>query len=596
MATKTIELSKSASSGNYIQAKIVCYSSANHDTNKSDVTCKLYVRKGHYSTTLTVPTSGTWSYSMSINGKAFSGTVSKDVLLDWVLVATESVSGIAHNDDGTKSIAISGSVTAPAGTTLSGHRSSGGGTAEMDTIPRASTIESVGDVILGNACNVKWTPASASFRYKLRFAFGNWSYTTEAIHPNKTTSYSYTGYTIPVEPANQIPYDRSGVMMVVLYTYSDSGATIQVGSTDAKTFTVTVPDNSITKPTVSMSLSPVHSLPATFEGIFVQGLSRVKATLESETQYSYIQHHGMTVEGRSYGLADGYTSGFISGYGSINVVGYAVDTRGYVRNTEESINVIPYTKPKIQNVSVERCDEDGNLMDSGTYLKISAKRSYSYVSVDGVQKNFCCIRYRYKTKVASAWSEWVNILEGDNLSTDEVTTDAILGTILVTSTYLVQVQAVDTIGMESTVTITVPTDSVYMHRSGPMNSMGLGKYAEESNMLDTAWSIKTERGLNVGENATIGGRMSAADIGRIGYFRNLDFNTLTLHTGYYVDGYSPSVVGCSNYPVDVTGMLTVIAYDGVFAYQTYTTYDGYIYTRSYYTGSGWTNWKKVQFV
>ena len=41
MATKTITLSKSASSDSYIQAKIVCYSSPNYDTNKSDVTCKL---------------------------------------------------------------------------------------------------------------------------------------------------------------------------------------------------------------------------------------------------------------------------------------------------------------------------------------------------------------------------------------------------------------------------------------------------------------------------------------------------------------------------------------------------------------------------
>ena len=493
MANKTIDLNRSAASGSYIIGKIVCDATADYNLNNSDVTCRIYVRKANDSTLLTIPTGGTWAYSMSVGGKNFSGTVSKDVLLDWVLLATVSVSDIAHNDDGTKSISVSGSVTGPSGTNFAGHKTNGSGTFTLDTVPRASTIASVGNVTLGNACNVTWTPASASFRYKLRFAFGNWGYTTEVIHPNKTSSYTYTGYTIPESVANQIPYDRSGVMMVVLYTYSDSGATSQVGSTDAKTFTVTVPDNSITKPAVSMSLSAVHSLGTAFDGVYIQGLSRVKAALESETQYSYIREHSMSVEGKSYGSSEGYTSEFLSGYGSINVVGYAVDTRGYTGYTEKSINVIPYTKPKIQNVSVERCDEGGNLMDSGTYLKISAKRSYSYVLADGVQKNFCCIRYRYKTKTASSWSEWVNILESDNLSTDEVTTNAIVGTILVTATYLVQVQAFDTIGMESTVTITVPTDSVYMHRNGPMNSMGLGKYAEEPNMLDTAWNINTAK-------------------------------------------------------------------------------------------------------
>lgn len=594
MATKTIELSKSASSSNYIQAKIVCYSSANHDTNKSDVTCKLYVRKGHYSTTLTVPTSGTWSYSMSINGKAFSGTVSKDVLLDWVLVATESVNGIAHNDDGTKSIAISGSVTAPAGTTLSGHRSSGSGTAAMDTVPRASSITSASDVTLGNSCSVKWVPASASFRYKLKFTLGNWSHTTAVIHPNKTSAYTYTGYPIPMEVANQIPNAYTGMVTVTLYTYSDSEGTSLVGS-DSDEFKITAPSS--IKPVVSMTVSPVHSLPAAFDGIFVQGLSKVKASMSAETLYgASVRYYDVAVEGKTYGLETSYTSDFLTGYGKVDVVGHAVDSRSYGGYVWKEINIVPYTKPKIQNVSVERCDEDGNLMDSGTYLKISAKRSYSYVLADGVQKNFCCIRFRHKTKVASSWSEWVSILDGDDLSADEVTTDAMLGTILVTSTYLVQVQVVDTIGMESTATITVPTDSVYMHRSGAMNSMGLGKYAEKSNTLDTAWSINTEGGLTVAGNSIIGGTVSAADIGRIGYYRNLDFNTLTKHTGYYVDSSAPAGVGCSNYPVNVTGMLSVIAYGGAFAYQTYRTYDGDIYTRSYYSGTGWTDWKQVQLV
>ena len=165
MATKTITLSKSASSGNYIQAKIVCSSSADYDTNKSNVTCKLYVRKDNDSMTLTIPTSGTWSYNLTINGKAFSGTVSKDVLLDWVLIATESVSGISHNSDGTKTITISGSVTAPSGTTLAGHKSSGSGSAEMDTVPRASSIDSVSCATkyFNGKLTYKYTPQSASF-------------------------------------------------------------------------------------------------------------------------------------------------------------------------------------------------------------------------------------------------------------------------------------------------------------------------------------------------------------------------------------------------------------------------------------------------
>ena len=496
MANKTIELNRSASSGTYIIGKIVCDATADNEKNNSDVTCRIYVRKDNDSTLLTIKTGGTWTYNMTINGKVFSGSVSKDVLLDWVLLATVSVSDIAHNDDGTKSIAVSGWVTAPSTSVVAGHKTSGSGTFALDTVPRASTITSVAAVTLGEKCSVKWTPASASFRYKLKFSMGNWSYTTDAIHPNRKTQYTYDGYVIPMDAACQIPNSYTGTMTVTLYTYSDAAATKQVGIADSETFSILVPTS--TKPTVSMGLSPVHSLDTEFDGIYIQGLTKVKATLEAEGQCdATIRYYDMTVEGKTYGSDTDYTSEYLSGYGMVHVVGHAVDSRSYGGYTDEYINVIPYTRPKVQNVSVERCDEDGNLMDSGTFLKISAKRAYSHVLADDVQKNFCCIRYRYKTREASSWSDWVDILEAEDLSTDEVTTDALLGTVLVTATYLVQVQAVDTIGMESTVTITVPTDRVFMHRTP--NSMGLGKYCEGENLLDVAWNVHFHGDVLIGE-------------------------------------------------------------------------------------------------
>ena len=90
--------------------------------------------------------------------------------------------------------------------------------------------------------------------------------------------------------------------------------------------------------------------------------------------------------------------------------------------------------------------------------------------------------------------------------------------------------------------------------------------------------------------------MSASDIGRIGDYQDLDFDTLNKQTGYYIGAYAPSTVNCKNYPVNETGVLLVIAHNGVFAYQTYQAYNGSIYVRSYYQGSGWRAWKQLQFV
>lgn len=489
MANKTIELNRSASSGSYIIGKIVCDATADYSLNNSDVTCRIYVHKGNDSTLLTIPTGGTWTYSMTINGKVFSGTVSKDVLLDWVLLATVSVSDIAHNDDGTKSIAISGSITAPSGTNFSGHKTSGSGTFTLDTVPRASTIASAGNVTLGNACNVKWTPASASFRYKLKFTMGNWSYTTGAIHPNQKSLYTYDDYAIPLVAASQIPNSKTGTMTVTLYTYSDAAATKQVGSTGSKTFTVTVPDNDSTRPAVSMTLAPVSSLPSAFDGLYIQGKSKVIATLSAGGQYeATIKSYSMKVDGISHGSNDGYTSDFLSTYGTKTVYGYAIDSRGITGSIFKNITVIAYSKPKITVSICGRCDASGNLTDNGTYLKIKATRSYSTVISGGAQKNFCLIRYRYKAASATSYSAWTTILARDNLATNQVETGALLGGVLAVDTsYLVQVQAIDDIGEYADTTFSISTDKVYMHRT--KNSIGLGKYSERENAVDSAWDV-----------------------------------------------------------------------------------------------------------
>lgn len=522
MANKTIELNKSASSGTYIIGKIVCDATADNTLNNSDVTCRIYVRKDNDSLLLTVPTSGTWAYSMTINGNAFSGTVKKDVLLDWVLLATVSVSDIAHNDDGTKSISISGYVTPPSTSVVVGHKTSGSGTFTLDTVPRASAIASANDVTLSNMFNVKWTPASTSFRYRLNFTLGAWSYTTDAIHPNTKSLYTFSGYGFPVNAADQIPNGRTGIVTVNLYTYSDAAATRQVGSASSKTFTVTVPDDGTTKPDVSMTLVPVSSLPSAFDGLYIQGKSKVKAELSATGQYgATIESYSMKVDGISHGAGDGYTSDYLSDYGSKTVYAYATDSRDITGSTFRNITVIPYSNPKLLSVSgersviVARCDKDGNINESGTYLKIKAKRSFSPVVSGGVQKNFCKIQYRHK-RDGGAYSEWVTILDADS-SGDEVITGALLGgTLDATASYLVDVRAIDDIGSQAPTTFTIPTDKIYCHKNGPLNSFGFGAYVEEENTFLTGDDItlkargkmETKSFMLLEQEITVGGDLN----------------------------------------------------------------------------------------
>lgn len=365
-------------------------------------------------------------------------------------------------------------------------------------IAGASAITSASAVTLGNACAVKWTPLAKTLYFKLVFTLGDTTKTVKGIAPETTSAYTYTGYTLPLALASEITAAKTGTMTVTLTTHTASSCTSsnQVGDASSKTFTVTVPSNSSTQPMVSMSLAPVSSLGSAFSGLYIQGKSKVKATLSATGKYdATISSYSMKVGGTTYDSGDSYTSGYLSTSGTNAVYGYAKDSRGITGSASKDITVIAYSKPQIKAVSGEsavvaaRCDSGGNLSDSGTYLKIKAKRSYSKVVSGSKQYNYCKIQYRYKLESASSYSSWVQIL-ATTANSDEIVTGALLsGGLAVESTYMVQVRAIDDIGEYALVTIMVPSDKVYMHRDGARNSLAIGKYIEDDNTVDIAEDI-----------------------------------------------------------------------------------------------------------
>lgn len=438
-----------------------------------------------------------WYYAQNIKAIIAGETVFNDYtnpsggdqlkLYNGTTVATGTYT-FTHDSNGEKSF----SASVEAGIYNWAVNCKGSDSWDLPTIARASTLTSAANVTLGNACSVKWTPKSTSFWYKLKFSMGDWSYTTGAIHPETTSAYTYTGYTIPLEAAKQIPSKTSGSMTVALYTYSDSGCKKQVGDASSKTFTVTVPNNSSTKPSISIdNLSPVSSLGSAFDGLYVQGKSKVKAEFTGSGKYgATISKYTMTVDGKSYGSSQNYTSNYLSNYGQFAVKISVEDSRGFTNSATKNITVIPYSIPKVDALICQRCDADGNLDDSGTYLKIKATRNYSKVMSGDVQSNYCLIRYRYKAQSATSYSTWTPILEKTDLSSDTVETDALLsGSLNAKTSYIVQIGVLDDVGGSAYVSTNVSTESVYCHRDGARKSYAFGGYVEDDNTFSTAEDI-----------------------------------------------------------------------------------------------------------
>ena len=543
----------------------------------------------------------TAKYYVSINGGSETEySVSYTLPQSSTKTIVDTTITVTHKGDGTGTVKVRTWMD----TGISAGEIEKSETLSLTTIPRASTLSSVSNVTLGNICTVKWTPLSKAFRYKIKFAVGSWSLTTLPIHPNITTLYTNASYGISLDAAHQFPNSKEAEMTVTLYTYSDEACMKQVGTASSAKCRVYIPENEDTLPAVRVRLTPVSSLSDDFSGLYIQGKTKVQVSFEdSEAKYSStIKSYSTSVNGKVQG--DPYLLDYLSQSGTIPIKCTVVDSRGFSASTTPEITVIPYSKPILipydreNSIICKRCDSNGNITPSGTYIRIKAGRQYSKVMAEDVQKNFCLMRLQYKAEGATSWSSWTTLLEKN--ASDSI--DARLSGInlSISTTYLVRIEVIDEVGESSSTIITIPTADVTAHLREGGKAIGVGKYAEEDYIVD----IDDEWEVNARGDLKVGGTFYPSHIASIDDYSNNDFNELIYKTGYYTGTSAPSSVSCTNYPIDETGLLEVIsamaqnkttlAWWG-FAYQTYRTHTGKVYMRSYYSSSGWTAWKQVTF-
>lgn len=480
------------STGNdYIDSKIEFSYTQHTDYNTSSVTAALYYRRNNSGFT----TSGTGKFSISIAGSTSSTSKYLTIGGAWV-EAHRWTLDVPHNNDGTRSIVISASGSIPV-TTLTSTTCSG--TVTLAPIPRAAVITSASGT-LGKACSVKWNPASKSFRYKVKFSLGSWSHTTDTIHPNTTSAYTYTGYTLPLDVANQLPNAKTGTMTATLYTYRDSVATVQVGAS-AFSFTITVPENEDTKPKITMSLSPVTPYEK-FASLYIQGRSKVQASFSGEGKYgASIVAYSLQAEGGRYYEPVGqtsYTSDILAQSGESTIVGFVSDSRWFGNNTSQKINVIAYDAPYISpcsgynKVICERCTEDGTPTDAGQYLHVKGTRNFTKINTNGIV-NTCSVRCRYKPE-GGGWShgngEGVGVLLGTDTSTD--TFDVILPNIVSNPklSYTVEINITDDIELPSAKVFNIPSEDIDFELREGGKGAAFGKHAVAENLLEVDWDAQ----------------------------------------------------------------------------------------------------------
>lgn len=466
MASGTIT---GTTSNDNIEVKIEWSSVTRSSDNKSDVTAALYYRK----TITDSPTYGTGEFSITINGTKTSASKYLTINTGWVK-AVEATVTVRHTTDGSKTITISatGSIS---GTTLT--KTTVSGSATLDKIARATRLNSVSCATkyFDGEITIKYTPKVSSFYNKCKISLeGGTNITSIDLGAAPASSQTVT---LTLSDSNlstiynELATTDNGRLRFDLLTYSDSTYSTIVGGGNVNTsfLSLYIPENEDTKPTLSVDIAPFHTLTGDKASLYVQGLSKVKATVTASGNFgAKITSREMVVDGNTYDSTDDFTSDYLWNYGTVSVKVIVTDSRGFSQTVPKEITVIPYTKPKILPASDEkqiicvRCDENGTPTESGTHLKIKARRSYSKITADDKQNNFCTIRYRYviSGKKFSGDEGWVDLLSGTDLTTDEIS-KAVLDKEFSTQTaYTVQVGVIDDLGGSAAVQFVIPTDFI----------------------------------------------------------------------------------------------------------------------------------------
>ena len=371
---------------------------------------------------------------------------------------------ITHNTDGTKSVSMS----IEAGIYQWAINKSGSNTFTLDTIPRASSITSASNKTLGNACSIKWTPNASTFKYKVKFSLGSWSYTTPSfISPASTSEYTYDDYTLPLDVAKQLPNATTGTMTAYLYTYNSSGT--QIGSTASKTFTVTVPSS--IKPSISSVSAELVNSNSVINGwgVAVAGYTKVKVSASASGSYSSTIS-SFTISGgystTQNGTSLAYTGGVISSSGSKTFTVVAKDSRGRSSDSKSAtaITFYAYSKPTVSSFTVAR--------SSSNAKKVVVKANWTFSSVNS--KNAATATLYYKKSSNTSWTTYGTIAKNTNVT---LTND-----FEETSSYNFKVVVTDSLSNSAQEEGFVSTIEVTMDFRAGGKGLGIGKIAESDNL------------------------------------------------------------------------------------------------------------------
>lgn len=371
----TLEKAEGDASWKALQGKIV-YTESNIDpvTNSSDLTVELWGR------TWTGGSSGRyWSGVVSIDGEdviKFSDMgkdwSSIEVGDAWVKFKSYTKKGITRDARGSKTINISGSLTAPSVTSIGGLTSSGDLDVSLRYIPRQSVISvrssnATGKIQPYDTLTIDISRKSTRYSEEIVLICSDGT-----VFDRITTSEDSITYDIPLNMLNHM-LDEINYLTITAFTYTADGGLVGQTNTESKEFVI--PDYAVPTVTINSVTDANTKVPSNW-GVFVKGKSRPVVNASASGYY------GSEVTSMELKTSEDPSSIYVvenstatitfpvvNAAGTITVV--AVDNRGKVGSASQDYAVVDYEAPKLTSYSAQKVDLDGTPNDEGTYVLFS---------------------------------------------------------------------------------------------------------------------------------------------------------------------------------------------------------------------------------
>lgn len=408
----------------------------------------------------------------SINGKKTYYTFSYTSPAWYAL--GERTEEISHNNDGTKTVTLSGVWCSAISGGWAPYSLSVSGEVTLPTIPRATT-PGIGGVTMGETAHISLPRASSGFTHTLRYVFGG---AAETIATGVAAGYDWL---VPESLAAQIPDAASGKGTLTCETYS--GSTL-IG-TKSVTFTVSVPGSM--KPAVLSGWAAVSydnsGTAAENMAAWVQGYSKAKAAFDASkvtcrqgagvSKFS-ITYLGKTTEGNPCRTETISTTG-------ATVRCTVTDSRGLTAWEDFNIALLEYAPPALVRADLFRSDGEGTAADGGAHIAGVARVRYS--ELGGL--NSVTLKGYWKG-VGGGYGAGETLTVG--------TVGLVTGDVEISPdrSYVALLVLTDSLGNTARYEENIPTEKVAFHLKEGGKGAAFGKAAETEGVLELAedWHLK----------------------------------------------------------------------------------------------------------